>query len=459
MSTAIKIESVSKLYRLGTVGTGTMAHDLNRWWHQIRGKEDPYAKVGQVNDRTKRASSEENRGVSNDSASPSSHSSLATSDSYVWALRDINLEVQQGEILGIIGRNGAGKSTLLKLLSRVTAPSTGTIRTKGRIASLLEVGTGFHSDLTGRENIYVNGALLGMRRHEITRHLDAIVDFSGCAKYLDTPVKRYSSGMTVRLGFAVAANLQCEIMVIDEVLAVGDAEFQKACVGRMKDVSREQGRTILFVSHNMSTVASLCQKGVLMSQGHIGEVGDVKRIVGDYVSANSSAEDGRIVWHPGDAPGDHRVRIRSVELRSEGVATADVRLDRPFEIEMTYEVLSAGMNVGVSFHVNDRMGACVFATGNQSSAMLNPEDASAGPLEIGVHKAICHVPSTFLNADTYFISAFIVIDSTSIVAESVNCVSFMTHDTGEMRKEYLGVWIGAVRPKFRWDSKLLQGVK
>ncbi len=448
MTVAIKIENVSKLYRLGKVGTGTIAHDLNRWWHAIRGKEDPYAKVGQVNDRTKSSTKDQEQGTKNGEA-----------PNYVWALRDINLEVQQGEILGIIGRNGAGKSTLLKMLARVTAPTTGTIKTQGRIASLLEVGTGFHGDLTGRENIYLNGAILGMKRHEVTKLLDPIVEFSGCAKYLDTPVKRYSSGMTIRLGFAVAANLQCETMIIDEVLAVGDAEFQKACVGRMKDVSREQGRTILFVSHNMSTVASLCQKGVLMSQGQIGEVGDIKKIVGDYVSANSSSEDGKIVWSPDDAPGDHRVRMCSVQLRSEGVATADVRLDRPFEIEMTYEVLSSGMSVGISFHVNDRMGACVFATGNMSSAMLNPHDAPVGPLQAGVHKAICHVPATFLNADTYFISAFIVIDTTTIAAESVNCISFMTHDTGEMRKEFLGGWFGVVRPKFRWDSELLQGVK
>jgi lipopolysaccharide transport system ATP-binding protein len=447
MSVAIKIESVSKLYRLGTIGTGTIAHDLNRWWHAIRGKEDPYAMVGQVNDRTQSSTKHQAPGTK-DCAAPD----------YVWALRDINLEVQQGEILGIIGRNGAGKSTLLKMLARVTAPTTGTIKTKGRIASLLEVGTGFHGDLTGRENIYLNGAVLGMKRHEVVKLMDAIVDFSGCAKYLDTPVKRYSSGMTIRLGFAVAANLQCETMIIDEVLAVGDAEFQKACVGRMKDVSREQGRTILFVSHNMSTVASLCQKGVLMSQGHIGEVGDIKRIVGDYVRVNSTSEDGRVVWNSTDAPGDHRVRMRSVELRSEDRVTSDVRLDRPFEIELLYQVMSAGMNVGISFHVNDRMGACVFATGNLSSAMLNPEDAPSGPFEVGMHKAICHVPASFLNADTYFISAFIVIDTTTIAADSVNCVSFMTHDTGEMRKEYLGAWIGAVRPKFRWDSELLQGV-
>jgi lipopolysaccharide transport system ATP-binding protein len=271
MSVAIKIESVSKLYRLGTVGTGTLTHDLNRWWHQIRGKQDPYAKIGQINDRTKRAASDEKQEASSDSAASSplasrSSSLRASGPDYVWALRDINLEVQQGEVLGIIGRNGAGKSTLLKLLSRVTAPTTGSIKTKGRIASLLEVGTGFHPDLTGRENIYMNGAILGMRRHEITRQLDEIVEFSGCAKYLDTPVKRYSSGMTVRLGFAVAAHLQPDVLIVDEVLAVGDASFQQKCIRRMSDMSGE-GRTILLVSHNMASVQSLCCKAVLLDCG------------------------------------------------------------------------------------------------------------------------------------------------------------------------------------------------
>jgi lipopolysaccharide transport system ATP-binding protein len=297
-----------------------------------------------------------------------------------------------------------------------------------------------------------------MKRHQVTRALDAIVDFSGCAKYLDTPVKRYSSGMCIRLGFAVAANLECEIMVVDEVLAVGDTEFQKACVSRMRGVSQNEGRTILFVSHNMSTVASLCKKGVMMSQGHIGTVGDIKKIVSEYITANNNSEDGRASWNHEDAPGNHQVRIRSVELRSESRATTDVRLDRPFEIVMQYEVFEPNLNVNVSFHINDRMGSCVLATGNVKSAMLNPNDALLGPLPSGLHEAICQIPATFLNSDTYFISAFIVVDTVNIVAESINCISFMTHDTGDMRKEYLGTWIGAVRPKLCWHTHLLTGV-
>ena len=232
MQPVIRFENVGKLYRLGTVGTGTLSHDLRRWWiTSVMRKEDPYLKIGETNDRSTKGSSD-----------------------YVYALKDINFEVQDGDVLGIIGKNGAGKSTLLKLLSRVTAPTTGKIYTKGRIASLLEVGTGFHPELTGRENIYMNGCILGMKRWEIDKKIDEIVDFSGCERYIDTPVKRYSSGMMVRLGFAVAAHLDPEILVVDEVLAVGDAEFQKKAIGKMQDVSKGEGRTVLFVSHNMKSV-------------------------------------------------------------------------------------------------------------------------------------------------------------------------------------------------------------
>ena len=243
--TIIRVENVSKLYRLGVVGTGTLSHDLNRWWHAVRGRENPYLKIGQTNDRTKKGNSD-----------------------YSWALQDINFEVKRGEVLGIIGRNGAGKSTLLKILSRVTTPTTGTIKIKGRVASLLEVGTGFNPDLTGRENIYLNGAILGMRKREIDRKFDEIVAFSGIERYVDTPVKRYSSGMYVRLAFAVAAHLEPEILIVDEVLAVGDAEFQRKCLGKMKDVSGN-GRTILFVSHNMKAVQTLCHKGLVLEHGRV----------------------------------------------------------------------------------------------------------------------------------------------------------------------------------------------
>ena len=265
MQPVIRFENVGKLYRLGTVGTGTLSHDLRRWWiTSVMRREDPYLKIGETNDRSTKGSSE-----------------------YVYALKDINLEVNEGDVLGIIGKNGAGKSTLLKLLSRVTAPTTGKIYTRGRIASLLEVGTGFHPELTGRENIYMNGCILGMKKWEIDKKLDEIIDFSGCERYIDTPVKRYSSGMMVRLGFAVAAHLDPEILVVDEVLAVGDAEFQKKAIGKMQDVSRGQGRTVLFVSHNMAAVRNLCHKGLLLENGLTKNVGNINSVV-DYYLNNST---------------------------------------------------------------------------------------------------------------------------------------------------------------------------
>jgi len=273
MSTAIEFNNISKLYRLGLVSSGTLSHDLQRWWQMnILGKEDPFLKVGSVNDRSKAADSE-----------------------YVWALKDIDFKVEQGDVVGIIGKNGAGKSTLLKLLSKVTAPTTGSIKACGRIASLLEVGTGFHGELTGRENIYMNGAILGMTKAEITRKLDEIVDFSGCERYIDTPVKRYSSGMMVRLGFAVAAHLDPEILVVDEVLAVGDAEFQKKAIGKMQDVSQEEGRTVLFVSHNMASIKQLCQSGVLLDKGQVVYRGSAADTVGEYLRASDVDAQGGVV--------------------------------------------------------------------------------------------------------------------------------------------------------------------
>lgn len=260
MNPIIKIENLSKQYRLGDIGTGTLSHDLNRWWAKLRGKEDPFLKIGETNTQNTKGESD-----------------------YVWALKDINIEVMPGEVLGIIGKNGAGKSTLLKLLSRVTAPTIGSIKARGRIASLLEVGTGFHPELTGRENIFLNGAILGMTKAEIRSKFDEIVDFAGVERYIDTPVKRYSSGMYVRLAFAVAAHLEPEILVVDEVLAVGDAEFQKKAIGKMQDVSSNHGRTVLFVSHNMAAIRKLCCKSVLLENGSKALEGDTNTVLDKYL--------------------------------------------------------------------------------------------------------------------------------------------------------------------------------
>jgi lipopolysaccharide transport system ATP-binding protein len=352
--TVIRVENISKLYRLGEVGTGSLAHDVNRWWHKVRGKEDPYLRIGEVNDRTKsvssvqrpessakktkrnlttegtestevgaearladqagaafsnpstsklasdsentslirsanapRSSEEKSDPKALDSGRSSLDSPKAPPSDWVYALKDVSFEVKRGEVLGIIGRNGAGKSTLLKILSRVTTQSSGQIKVKGRIASLLEVGTGFHPELTGRENIFLNGAILGMRKAEIARKFDEIVEFSSCARYIDTPVKRYSSGMYVRLAFAVAAHLEPEILIVDEVLAVGDAEFQKKCLGKMKDVAGH-GRTILFVSHNMAAVRELCDTAIYLKNGCLVSQGTSKSIVAEYYASSGS---------------------------------------------------------------------------------------------------------------------------------------------------------------------------
>lgn len=260
----LKAENISKQYRLGQVGTGTLTHDLNRWWHQLRGKEDPYLKIGDTNDRATKGTSD-----------------------YVWALQDINFEVERGEVLGIIGKNGAGKSTLLKILSKVTAPTTGIIKSRGRIASLLEVGTGFNGEMTGRENIFLNGAILGMTKKEIASKIEEIIEFSGCERYIDTPVKRYSSGMTVRLAFAVAAFLEPEILVIDEVLAVGDAEFQKKAIGKMQDISKQGGRTVLFVSHDMNAISNLTTKLIILKNGKVYFEGDTADGIKKYLNDGS----------------------------------------------------------------------------------------------------------------------------------------------------------------------------
>lgn len=276
--TVIKVEDLSKQYRLGNIGTGSLAHDINRWWHRLRGNEDPYLKVGEENDRMKKASSE-----------------------YVWALRDVNFEIKKGEAVALIGRNGAGKSTLLKILSKTTFPTKGSVKMKGKTASLLEVGTGFHPELSGRENIFLNGAILGMTKAEIKSKFDEIVEFAGVEKYIDTPVKRYSSGMYVRLAFGVAAHLEPEILVVDEVLAVGDAEFQKKCLGKMKDVSRNEGRTVLFVSHNLAAVSALCNRGILLNNGVVITEGPVDMVLKKYLESRKM-EDGGMVVFTGDEP-------------------------------------------------------------------------------------------------------------------------------------------------------------
>lgn len=316
----LRVEGVSKQYRLGKIGTGTLSHDLNRWWHRIRGKEDPYLKIGETNDRSVKGSSQ-----------------------YVWALKDISFDVRQGEVLGIIGKNGAGKSTLLKILSRVTSPTTGSVKSAGRIASLLEVGTGFHKEMTGRENIFLNGAILGMTKKEIASKLDEIIAFSGCERYIDTPVKRYSSGMTVRLAFAVAAHLDPEILVVDEVLAVGDAEFQNKAIGKMQEISKGGGRTVLFVSHNMAAVKNLCTNGLLIEKGKVVFQGSIEDVVHKYLE-NEEAQFSKLFINQENGISSHK--IERFEILSE------LKTGKHFEFEV---LIHSEHNQLVEFSVGFRM--------------------------------------------------------------------------------------------------------
>lgn len=335
---AIEFENVGKMYRLGRVGTGTLSHDLNRWWQtSILHHEDPYLKIGQTNDRSQKGTSD-----------------------YVWALKDINFKVEQGDVVGIIGKNGAGKSTLLKLLSNITSPSTGVIRYKGRIASLLEVGTGFHQELTGRENIYMNGSIMGMTKAEITRKLDEIVDFAGVERYLDTPVKRYSSGMTVRLGFAVAAFMEPEILVVDEVLAVGDAEFQKKAIGKMQDVSEGDGRTVLFVSHNMASVRRLCTKGIVLKDGGMAYQGRTNDAIDFYLQSSlSDTINVSIKNLPRVGRCSNKMRFNSLDFLNFNNEQYTPHSGNPLRIRVGFlvNVLSGISDVRISIEIRDMYGA------------------------------------------------------------------------------------------------------
>ena len=315
MGIAIKVENLSKAYQLGEIGTGTLSRDLERYWAKLLGKEDPFLKIGETNDRTVKGESD-----------------------IVWSLKDINFEIEQGDAVGIIGRNGAGKSTLLKILSRVTSPTTGNIKIKGRVASLLEVGTGFHPELSGRENIFLNGAILGMRKAEIKKHFDAIVDFSGVERYIDTPVKRYSSGMYVRLAFAVAAHLESEILVVDEVLAVGDAEFQKKCLGKMNEVSKGEGRTVLFVSHNMAAVQNLCKNAIILKQGKVEFCGNTNLAISNYILYSDSIKEVDIFTDKSKRKGTGDVKVVSIKLKDDiGNSIDSVAVGKGFSIVFKFQ--------------------------------------------------------------------------------------------------------------------------
>jgi lipopolysaccharide transport system ATP-binding protein len=417
---ALKLENVSKLYRLGEVGTGTLAHDLNRWWAKMRGKEDPTLAVVGVNDRE------------------------MIGGDYAWALRNINLEVEQGEILGIIGRNGAGKSTLLKLLSRVTAPTEGRIKIKGKIASLLEVGTGFHPELTGRENIFLNGAILGMTRIEVSSRLEEIVEFSGCQKFIDTPVKRYSSGMYVRLAFAVAAHLEPDILVVDEVLAVGDAEFQRKCIGKLKDVSGESGRTVLFVSHNMVSLRNLCPQSVLLDKGMLIKKAETGEIIDGYLNVNTNSSKLRR-WTPTEDTVSQDVSVDEIlVLDDKGDLDHPLWSGNEVRIEIRYQVKEPLRNLRVCVTLMNIEGVVICASsdyGYQEGLVRTP----------GSYISRCRIPANFLNIGMYLVKVdFELAREWNLVTDLL-----LSFEIDELSRNSLGPIIadkppGLLHPDFVW---------
>ncbi|MBP1166169.1 MULTISPECIES: ABC transporter ATP-binding protein [unclassified Chryseobacterium] len=412
---SLKAENISKQYRLGQVGTGTLSHDLNRFWYKIRGKEDPYLKIGETNDRTTKGLSE-----------------------YVWSLRDINFEIEQGDAVGIIGRNGAGKSTLLKVLSKVTKPTTGKIYNHGRIASLLEVGTGFHPEMTGRENVFLNGAILGMTRKEIKRKFDEIVDFSGVERYIDTPVKRYSSGMYVRLAFAVAAHLESEILIVDEVLAVGDAEFQKKCLGKMNDVTRGEGRTILFVSHNMTAVKELCSKGILLNQGKIDYQGDILNTIIEYQKSSARASSYFYNGNLDEALGNENIRIKEFSVSPINGKLIDI--DSGIRVKLVFQNYCPDIMLDTTFELKNYEELVIFHVGKSVSENHDSK--------VGEYSVEFDIPAGFLNAGNYYFRLYFGKDQRILLYGIDEFIGFEVENVkvGKMMHIYPGV----TRPFFEY---------
>lgn len=409
---ALEIENVSKQYRLGQVGTGTLSHDLNRMWHRMRGKEDPYLKIGEANDRTNKGNTE-----------------------YVWALQDVNFQVEQGSSLGLVGRNGAGKSTLLKLLSKVTKPTTGSIKYKGRIASLLEVGTGFHPEMTGRENIYLNGAILGMTRKEIKRKFDEIVDFAGVERYIDTPVKRYSSGMYVRLAFAVAAHLESEILIVDEVLAVGDAEFQKKCLGKMGDVSKGEGRTVLFVSHNMAAVKELCTHGLLLKNGQVDFQGSALETVIEYQRNVNTT----MAYHADNletALGNEHIKI--VDFSVSPIKGEMIAISSGIKVHLRFFNNKPNINLDATFELRTSEEIVVFHMGALISTQNNARK--------DYYDVVFEIPANTLNAGNYYFRVIFGENQRYGLYANSNIIGF------EVENENMGsssaILPGIIRPNF-----------
>lgn len=413
MPPVIKVENLSKAYQLGEIGTGTLTRDLERYWARVRGKEDPFLKIGEVNDRSKKGETD-----------------------IVWSLKDINFDIEQGDAVGIIGRNGAGKSTLLKILSRVTAPTTGSVKVKGRIASLLEVGTGFHPELSGKENIYLNGAILGMRKAEIKRKFEEIVDFSGVERYIDTPVKRYSSGMYVRLAFAVAAHLESEILIVDEVLAVGDAEFQKKCLGKMGDVSKGEGRTVLFVSHNMSAINQLCNNAILLKNGGLESYSSVKGIIEQYLESSTKNDFFTST--------DEKSFFKKVFMLNEKFKPSTAFLfNQNININFEVTILEALVGLTLSFIIKD----------SYENAITSSHFLLEGKLNETLTVSAC-IPANYVIPGNYRLESVLHIPNIKFVQQLPFVINFMVEDSGSVHSIYIKNSLGQIALPIVWEKSV-----
>ena len=433
MSTVIEIEHLYKEYRLGLIGYGTLREDLQSWWARARGKEDPNSML---------FSSDQSRD--------------GRVLDHILALNDINLEVKQGERVGIIGANGAGKTTLLKILAHIASPTKGTVRIKGRVASLLAVGTGMHGELTGRENIYLNGAILGLRKFEIDKRFDEIVDFSGVEQFIDTPTKRYSSGMGVRLGFAVAAHLDPDVLIVDEVLAVGDAEFRKKALGKMKEASEEEGRTILFVSHNMSAISKLCDRAILLEKGSVIMDGKSGEVIDFYLSSFSSGKS-QMSWNDHEnAPGNDTLRLKSARILSiKGEHTNQINIRDDFLIEITYWNLKEGTKMWVGIHVFTSSDIHVLASQNAHSESIQQDSFWDTPQPAGLYRTVCRVPGRLFNHGTYLVNVTIGINVFKAALHEVRLLEFTIVDTISEFQKKGKPHGGIIRPLLGWETETL----
>lgn len=421
----IKVEDLSKIYRLGQVGTGTLNHDINRWWHKVRGKDDPYLKLGEQNDRGRKGGSQ-----------------------YVWALRDLNFDIENGEVLGLIGRNGAGKSTLLKILSRTTAPTTGTIKIKGRIASLLEVGTGFHPELTGRENVFLNGAILGMTRREISSKFDEIVSFAAVERYIDTPVKRYSSGMYVRLAFAVAANLESEILIVDEVLAVGDVEFQKKCLGKMKDVSQKDGRTVIFVSHNMAAISNLCDNAIVMDNGIISYRGKTKEGIQQYLNSQREYENNSNLNQKISEINSEEFELNDFLIEQVCAEGNNFRNNDSIKVKIAYSLKKRIIGFRIGFDLIDQSNELVlFRTFHDDMS------SQIEYYEPGTYTSTVELPSNFFKDGAYIISFLVGIHNVKWISNGKLTFRFNITNAGGVNQTYADNRPGIIMPQLLWKNK------